>query len=71
MEPLTKLIQRKRFRRRVRDPVKLTALLCLRDALREERYEDCTGIIAIAKEFGGTDFEVALLLEDARRHPLS
>ncbi len=50
-------------------PVKLTALLELKKALRQERYEECAEIIAVAKEFGAGDFEVYYLLEDSRRNP--
>lgn len=57
------------FRRIKKDPVKLTALLYLREALFGERYEECAEIIAVAKEFGAGDFEVQDLLEDPRRHP--
>ena len=32
-----------------RHPVRLTALLALREALLRERYEDCREMIAIAK----------------------
>ena len=60
-----------RYRRRSRDPVKLTALVYLREALIEGRYEDCAEIIAIAKEFGALDAEIRVLLEDPRRHPNS
>ena len=60
-----------RYRRRSRDPVKLTALIYLREALIAERYEDCTDFIAIAKEFGAYDAEIRALLEDPRRHPNS
>lgn len=52
-----------------KNPVKLTALLYLREALLEERYEECAEIIAIAHEFGAHDFEIQYLLEDARRRP--
>ncbi len=52
-----------------RNPVKLTALLYLREALRAERYEECAQFIAVAKEFGAKDREVEELLEDARRMP--
>ncbi len=58
-----------RYRRRTRDPVRLTALIYLREALIAERYEDCTDFIAIAKEFGALDAEIRALLEDPRRHP--
>ena len=51
------------------DPVKLTALLYLKEALLEERYEECAEMIAIAKEFGAQPFEIGYLLEDPRRLP--
>ncbi len=60
-----------RYRQRSRDPVKLTALIYLREALVSERYEECAEIIAIAKEFGALDAEIRILLEDPRRHPQS
>lgn len=53
----------------IRNPVKLTALLYLREALVEERYEDCAGIIKIARQFGARRFEIQNLLEDPRRLP--
>ena len=53
----------------VKHPVKLTALLYLKDALLEERYELCPDLVAIAKEFGAAEFEVQDLLEDPRRRP--
>ena len=53
----------------VKHPVKLTALLYLKDALRQEKYEICSDIIAVAKEFGATAAEVQRLLEDPRRNP--
>ena len=52
-----------------RDPVKLTALLYLREALRRERYEECPEYIRVAKEFGAQAREVEELLEDPRRTP--
>ncbi len=52
-----------------RDPVKLTALLYLKEALRRERYEECSEFIRVAKEFGAQDREVEELLEDLRRTP--
>ncbi len=53
----------------LKHPVKLTALLYLKDALRQERYEVCADIIAVAKEFGATNPEIQRLLEDPRRSP--
>lgn len=52
-----------------KDPVKLTALLYLRDAIRNQRYEECPLFIQIAKEFGAQEQEVVELLEDPRRTP--
>lgn len=60
-----------RYRKRSRDPVKLTALLYLREALLEERYEECGEFVAIAREFGALDREITALLENPRRHPNS
>ncbi len=60
-----------RCRLRSRDPVKLTALIYLREALIGEKYEDCADFAAIAKEFGALDEEIRFLLEDPRRHPNS
>ncbi len=53
----------------VKHPVKLTALLYLKEALRKEQYEICSDVIAVAKEFGATASEVQSLLEDPRRSP--
>lgn len=52
-----------------RNPVKLTALLYLREALRAQRYEECAQFITVAREFGAKDREIEELLEDARRMP--
>ena len=57
------------YKKIVRDPVKLTALLYLREALAFERFEECPEIIKIAYEFGAQDFEIESLLEDPRRVP--
>ena len=54
----------------LKHPVKLTALLYLKEALRQERYEICAEVIAVAKEFGATASEVRNLLEDPRRNPV-
>ena len=50
-------------------PVKLTALLYLRAALAEEKYEECADMINVAREFGATAVEIQYLLEDPRRTP--
>lgn len=71
-EAMKKTIQPLRYQaviRILRDPVKLTALLYLRDALLNERYEECAECIEIALEFGAQQFEIQTLLEDARRFP--
>lgn len=56
-------------RKLTQHPVRLSALWALREALLEERYEECREIIAIAKEFGATSSEIYYLLEDPRRRP--
>ena len=50
-----------------RDPVGLTALVYLRDALLREEYEICGFIIQTAKEFGVSDLEILNVLEDPKR----
>ncbi|OGW79466.1 MAG: hypothetical protein A3G33_00330 [Omnitrophica bacterium RIFCSPLOWO2_12_FULL_44_17] len=57
------------IRRVTRNPVKLTALLYLREALLGERYEECPEFIRIAREFGARANEIQSLLEDPRRNP--
>ena len=56
-------------KRRIGHPLRLTALLALREALVQERYEECREIIVIAKEFGARDSQIYYLLEDPRRNP--
>ena len=55
--------------RKTKHPVKVSALLALKEALGQERYEECREIIAIAKEFGAEEREIYYLLEDPRRKP--
>lgn len=55
--------------RKSRHPLKLTALLYLKEALRKEQYEKCAEIVALAQEFGAAPFEIQDLLEDPRRSP--
>ncbi|MFZ5802441.1 MAG: hypothetical protein ACOY3K_04940 [Candidatus Omnitrophota bacterium] len=55
------------FPRIRRDPVKLTALLYLQEALLRERYEECAEMIEIAREFGAQPFEIRNVLEEPRR----
>ena len=71
MHPIVNCDITRRYRIRSRDPVKLTALIYLREALIAERYELCSEIISVAKEFGALDEEIRVLLEDPRRHPIS
>ena len=58
-----------RIRRTTMHPVKLTALLYLKEALLNEAYEDCPLTIEVAREFGAQEFEIQNLLEDPRRKP--
>ena len=43
-------------------PVKLTAILYLKEALTAENYEECAGIITIAREFGAENTEITEIL---------
>ena len=54
------------FFRRSKDPVKVTALLYLKEALIGENYEDCADFVRIAREFGALDFEIQNILENPR-----
>ena len=52
-----------------RNPLRLTALLYLKDALVRERYEECSEIIRYAYLFGAREPDIEALLEDPRRSP--
>ena len=52
-----------------KEPLRLTALYYLKEALLQERYENCAEIIAQAQEFGATASDINGLLEDPRRNP--
>ena len=52
------------------NPVALTALLTLKEALLSENYEICKDVIATALEFGATQGQIFGLLEDVRRNPV-
>ncbi len=69
MKPITSPGIAAKFKRRARDPVKLTSLFYLREALICQRFEDCADLIGIATEFGAGVYEIRALLEDARRQP--
>lgn len=47
-----------------RDPVKVTALLYLKEYLLKERYEECAEIVEIAREFGALPVEIRNVLEN-------
>ena len=55
--------------RKSRHPLKLTALLYLKEALVREQYEKCPEIVTLAQEFGAAPYEIQDLLEDPRRSP--
>jgi hypothetical protein len=69
MSPIIEWMKRPRVWTVKRHPVKLTALLYLQEALKEERYEECAEFIRVAREFGAQPFEIQQLLEDRRRRP--
>lgn len=52
------------FLRANKDPVKLTALLYLREALLAERYEECAEFVQTAREFGALEKEIQSILEN-------
>jgi hypothetical protein len=52
-----------------KNPIKLTALLYFREALVQERYEECAHFITVAKQFGAQPMEIEELMEDPRRLP--
>ena len=71
-KPMLKTMKNKGDEQRkplVKHPVKLTALLYLKEAIKREQYELCEELIAVAKEFGAASYEVQDLLEDPRRVP--
>ena len=55
------------YNRLTQMPLKMTALIYLRDALLNERYELCADIIAAAKDLGAEDAEIRDILENPRR----
>ncbi len=69
MNPVTKSFRLGRFRGPKKHPLKLTALLYLKEALLAEQYEQCGEMVATALEFGGDRLEIQYLLEDPRRMP--
>ena len=54
----------------VKHPIKLTALLYLKEALVKQRYEECAELADVAREYGAAEFEIKDLLEDPRRSPV-
>ncbi len=58
------------LRLNVLNPVALTALLTLKEALVKENYEICQDVIDTALEFGATQGQIFGLLEDVRRNPV-
>ena len=69
MEQTANPTRYKGFQRIRKNAIKLTALLYLREALLEERYEECAEFIAVARQFGAQPFEIQNILEDRRRIP--
>ena len=69
---MLKIVKYSEFQKRrpvMKHPIKLTALLYLKEALLKQQYELCPEIISVAKEFGAVHFEIQDLLEDQRRSP--
>lgn len=69
---MLKIVEYSELKRRrliMKHPIKLTALLYLKEALLKQQYELCPELISVAKEFGAASFEIQDLLEDQRRSP--
>ena len=49
-----------------RHPVQLTALLYLRDILRDQRFEEAPELLALAREFGAPEHDVEKVLRRYR-----
>ena len=49
------------------DPVMVTALIYLRDALRAEKYEECAICVKIAQDFGASPADLRPILENPFR----
>ena len=43
-------------------PVKVTSLCYLKEALIQEKYEDCRSIVDIAREFGAESSEIKKII---------
>lgn len=69
MNPTVSKKKKRRFLKVKKHPVKLTALLYLKDALLAERYEECAGCIRVARDFGASLSEISYLLENPYRVP--
>ena len=56
-----------RIARHFEHPVKVTALEYLKEALQKERYEDCWGIVEVAKDFGAENAEIWTIINRCAR----
>jgi hypothetical protein len=45
-------------------PVKVTALEYIRETVKEERYEELSEIVGIAREFGADEREISIALTE-------
>lgn len=60
-------IHEKKRNNRNLHPIKVTALVYLREVLLAEKYEECSEIIKIGREFGATNREVHKVLNSYSR----
>ncbi len=56
-----------KIRRNTQHPLKLTAMLYLKDAILRECYEECRDFIDIAQEFGADSEDIKRTLSDSLR----
>ncbi|MCB9799761.1 MAG: hypothetical protein H6757_03255 [Candidatus Omnitrophica bacterium] len=67
MEAIRNSFRPQRNSRVIRDPLRFSALFYLREALLEERYEECAEIIEAARELGANVLEIQNILEVPQR----
>lgn len=63
MEAIRNPFRQQRSLRVNKNPLKFSALLYLKEALLEERYEECEEIIEAALELGANSVEIQNVLE--------
>ncbi len=55
-------IEKNRASQSIEHPVKTTALQNIREMVETERYEELAEVLAIAREFGASEWEIRIAL---------